>query len=446
MKIRSLLLSLLLCLITFAGYTQSKKVYVLTLFDEIHNGSARYISLGFKEAHEAKADLILIHMNTYGGMVQYADTIRSTVLNSIIPTAVFIDKNAASAGALISIACDSIYMAKGANIGAATVVMGETGEAAPDKYQSYMRSTMRATAEENGRDPAIAEKMVDQNLEIPGLSPKGSVITFTPSEAIENGYAEGIKNSINEVLEVYGLGDAEVITYENSTVEKMIQFLINPAVSGILMMMIFGGIFFELKTPGLGFPSAVAAVGAILFFAPHDLYGLAESWEIILFFIGLIAIALEIFVIPGFGVAGIIGIVFTVGGITAALIKNDFFDFTFVGGEEILRALATTLLAMATSIILVIWIAKQFIADSKHNFPFVDHDTQDKEKGYTALDKNLVGYVGLKGKALTDLRPAGFIEIEGKRIDAETEGDFLSKGIEVEVLKVRGTFLVVKKA
>lgn len=432
----------LLFLIPLTGMGQ--KVYVLELFDEIHPASSRYISKGFEAAREADADLVLIHMNTYGGLVQYADSIRTTILNSKIPTAVYIDKNAASAGALISIACDSIFMAPGSQIGAATVVSGETGQAMPDKYQSYMRATMRATAEMKGRNPEIAEKMVDQNLEIVGLSPEGTVITFTTSEAIENGYCEGEMESKKEVLARYGFEEAEIIIHESDTVESLIQFLINPAVSGFLIMLIFGGIFMELKTPGFGFAGGVAVIAASLFFAPHYIEGLAANWEIILFAVGVILIGLEIFVIPGFGVAGIAGIALVVGGLAISLLRNDFTDFSLVNGTIVLQSFAIVLVAMVTGLLLVIWVAKQFITESRA-FPFVDKETLDKEKGYTALDSNLLTYIGKKAKALTDLKPAGFIDVEGNRLDAETQGEFLEKGTKLEVLKIRSTVLIVKK-
>lgn len=451
MKIKALILVLFtafLAALPFAQTQAQKKVYVLKLFDEVHPASARYMSAGIKAAHDERADLILVHMNTYGGMVEYADSIRIAILNSKIPTVVFIDKNAASAGALISLACDSIFMSDGSNIGAATVVMGGTGEAAPDKYQSYMRKQMRSTAETNGRNGDIAEKMVDQNLRIPAipeLDDSGKVITFTVDEATKYGFCDQNFNSIDEIVKHYGLDGAQIITYEVSTLESIILFLINPAVSGILVMMIFGGIFFELKTPGVGFPGALAFVAGALFFAPHYLEGLANNFELVMFILGVGLIAVEIFVIPGFGVAGISGIALVVGGLALSLVRNEFFDFHYsVSGTMVLQSFAIVLVAMVTSIITVVWLAKKLVTDTRA-FPFVDKATQDKEAGYTAFNSDILQYVGNTGIALTDLKPAGFIEIDGKRLDAESEGGYIEKGDEVEVLKVRSINLIVRK-
>ena len=237
--------------------------------------------------------------------------------------------DAASAGALISIACDSIYMAPGASIGAATVVNGTDGAAAPDKYQSYMRSMMRSTAEATGRNPQIAEAMVDEKLVVPGLSDDQSVITFSVSEAIQNGFCEGEFSSQKAILEAQNLKSAQVIAYEEKTVDTIISFFLNPAVSGILILLIIGGIYFEVRTPGIGFPFAAAFIAAMLYFVPYYLNGLADNWEVAVFIIGLILIGLEVFVIPGFGIAGVSGIILTFIGLLLVMLNNNIFDFSF---------------------------------------------------------------------------------------------------------------------
>uniref|UniRef100_UPI0039C917FF SDH family Clp fold serine proteinase n=1 Tax=Cecembia rubra TaxID=1485585 RepID=UPI0039C917FF len=216
---------------------EKKKIYTFLIDDNIDPRMNRRVQLALEDAKNKEADLILIEMDTYGGAVNDADDIRTMILEADIPIHVWINKDAASAGALISIACDSIYMASGASIGAATVVMGGGGDAAPDKYQSYMRSMMRSTAEAKGRNPKIAEAMVDQNIEIEGVSAKGSVITFSVSEAIENGFCEGQADSKKEIIEEkLGIKEYEIIAYEISGVEKVIAFFLNPVVSGFLIL------------------------------------------------------------------------------------------------------------------------------------------------------------------------------------------------------------------
>ena len=283
-----------------------KTVFVLEIREEIDPRMSRYVTLALEEATLKKADYIIVDMNTFGGAVDDADKIRTAFLEYNKPVYVFINKNAASAGALISIACDSIFMQPGSSIGAATVVSGSDGSVAPDKYQSYMRSIMRATAETNKRNPKIAEAMVDPDVELDSSIKKtGKVLTFTPSEAIKNGFCEGLVNTIPDLLKKCKINSYKIIRYDLSVSEKIIAFFLNPAISGILILVIIGGIYFEFQSPGLGLPLLAAVIAAILYFTPYYLNGLAENWEILMFIAGLILLGVEIFVIPGFGFIGI---------------------------------------------------------------------------------------------------------------------------------------------
>ena len=290
---------------------QRKQVMVMEIKAQIDPPMKRYVDNALKNAEDIKADIVIIEMDTYGGVLTDAKEIVDRIMKFQKPIWVFINADAASAGALISIACDSIYMAPGASIGAATVVDG-TGQKAPDKYQSYMRSIMRSTAEENKRDPRIAEAMVDESLGVDSISPVGKVITFSTNEAIKHGYCEGKVTSIEEILKKNNVGDYDIVQFKLTGTEKIIGFFLNPFVSGLLILVFIGGLYFELQTPGVGFPGIAALVALILYLVPYYLSGLAENWEIIVLFVGLVLIALEIFVIPGFGVAGISGIAMTV--------------------------------------------------------------------------------------------------------------------------------------
>ncbi len=211
---RKTIIAALILILTVLGFIQgqdsSYKIYKFDIKEEIAPPVWHKTKKAFREAREFKTNLILIHMNTYGGMLDAADSIRTTILNSEIPVWVFIDNNAASAGALISIACDSIYMRSGANIGAATVV-DQTGKPMPDKYQSYMRSMMRSTAEASGRDPDIAQAMVDPRFAIEGITDTGQVLTFTAQEAMKYNFCEGIAESVNEVLDIAKINDYQII-------------------------------------------------------------------------------------------------------------------------------------------------------------------------------------------------------------------------------------------
>ena len=421
---------------------KERKVFLMEIKDEIDARTNRYVTLALEEAKAQEATHILIEMNTYGGALYDADEIRTALLQLEIPVYVYINKNAASAGALISIACDSIYMAPGASIGAATVV-NQTGEAAPDKYQSYMRSIMRSTAEATGRDPKIAEAMVDQNLVVEGISEAGAVITFSTKEAIEYGFCEGSYNSMDELLEELDLSIASKVAYESSFTEKIISFFINPYISGILILIILGGIYFELQTPGVGFPIIASLIALVLYLVPYYLNGLAENWEILAFMVGLILIGLEIFVIPGFGVFGISGIVLTLGALIFMMLNNNFFDFEFVPEENITKAILTTATALLASIIVMI-LGGVRLTQTKYFKKIALVDTQNSQEGYSSrfIEKKFMGKTGI---VFSVLRPSGKIEIDGELYDAYTRGEYIDAGEEVEVIEESGTSLRVKK-
>ena len=229
-----------------------KKIMVMEIKDVIDPRMHRYVNLALKEAEQIKADIVIIEMDTYGGVLTDAKEIVDKIMQFKKPVWVFINSDAASAGALISIACDSIYMSPGASIGAATVVDGQ-GEKAPDKYQSYMRSIMRSTAEENGRDPRIAEGMVDEQLQIDSIKEAGKIITFSTSEALKYGYCEAKVESIAEILLRNRIEKYTLHRFELGFSEKIISIVLNPFISSILILIIIAGIYFEMQTPGVGF-------------------------------------------------------------------------------------------------------------------------------------------------------------------------------------------------
>nr|WP_051315929.1 NfeD family protein [Algoriphagus vanfongensis] len=419
------------------------RIFTFKIDRDIDPAMNRRVKLALEDAKEQKADLIIIEMDTYGGAVNDADDIRTMILESEIPVYTFINKDAASAGALISIASDSIYMAPGASIGAATVVNGTDGMAAPDKYQSYMRSMMRSTAEAKGRDPKIAEAMVDESLVIEGITEEGSVLTFSVSEAIKNGFCEGQYDSIDEILEAKGIQDATISAYEVSHTETIISFFLNPAISGVLILIIIGGIYFEIQTPGVGFPLLASIVATILYFIPYYLNGLAENWEMIVFVIGIVLLALELFVIPGFGIFGVLGITCILTGLVLGMLPNQNFNFDFVPASQLFTALLTVILSAIVSVALIFWLTPK--VNEWGAFKSITlAETQQRTEGYTSsfYQSELLGKTGT---VHSRLRPSGRVEIEGDIYDAYSRGEFIDQGEKIEVISTEGTSLKVKK-
>ncbi len=435
------------------------KILVFDIKEEIAKPALRSTQFAFEKAEEIKADYILVHINTYGGRVDIADSIRTRIINSQIPVIAFIDNQAISAGALISIACDSIYMRSGGSIGAATVV-SQSGEQVPDKYQSFMRSTMRATAEAHGkdtivqgkdttyvwhRDPKIAESMVDPRLYVPGVSDSGQVLTLTAEEAIKVNYCEGLAKDIPEVLKKAGLEEAKLTYYEPEGMEIFIRFLLSTAVQGILIMMIIGGIYFELQTPGVGLPLGVAVLGGLLFFAPLYLEGLVQHWEILAFVAGLILLAVEIFVIPGFGIAGVAGIILVLTGLTMSLVDNVVFEYEGMDGlSQVLGALIQVVVSVVAAFVLSIVISSR-VSKSQFFKGFALDAIQEKSKGYVGVDTHIKELKGKVGTAYTVLRPSGKIMLDGEIFDAKSELGFIDKGEKIKVIRDEAGQLYVIK-
>ncbi|MDD4108877.1 MAG: NfeD family protein [Prolixibacteraceae bacterium] len=435
-------------------------VYKFNIKQDITKATWRQTQQAFEAADTLGADLFLIHMNTYGGTVVDADSIRTKILQSKIPVYVYIDINAASAGALISVACDSIYMRSGSSIGAATVV-NQTGQAMPDKYQSYMRSTMRSTAETHGmdtiitdndtivrwfRDPKIAEAMVDPSVFIEGIIDTGKVLTFTPAEAIKFGYCEGVAESVPEVLEKAGIKEYEIVEYQPSFIERIIGFLVSPVISGLLIMAIIAGIYFEMQTPGIGFALGIAILAAVLYFAPLYLEGLAANWEILIFLAGIILVAVEIFVIPGFGIAGISGVILIFTGLVLSLIDNINFDFRHVDMTGFGVALMTVILGVFGGFILALYVGnKLFTAQTGPLKNLALNTVQNRDEGYLNVESSFIALKGKTGMAHTVLRPGGKVIIDNEVYDAVAENGFIDKGEEIVVIKVETSQLYVEK-
>jgi membrane-bound serine protease (ClpP class) len=410
----------------------------------------RTVKKSFTEAESLKADYMLIHMNTYGGQVDIADSMRTLILNYKIPVLVFIDNQAISAGALIAIAADSIYMRSGASIGAATVV-DQAGQKMPDKYQSFMRGMMRATAESHGkkavvrngdttwvwrRDPEIAQAMVDPSIILKGIVDTGQVLTLTTLEAIKYGFCEGQAETIDEVLTGAGIKEYTIRELDVKLVDRIIMLLVNPVVSGLLIMLIIGGIYFELQSPGIGFPLAAAVFGALLYFAPLYLEGIAANWHVMIFIIGIILLLVEIFAIPGFGVTGVLGIIGIVTGLALVMVDKIVFRSgqSIDGVKEIVGAFAIVIMAAVMSFILSLWLSRKLFAPNRLFGSLALETSVNQSDGFVSFDTGkLKSVVGSRGIAHTVLRPSGKVMIGDEVFSAVAETGFIARGTEIIV-------------
>ena len=420
--------SLILCIGAFAADSLTV-FYRIRLDQNIDPAARRLVTLGLEKAAAAEADYILLDLNTYGGAVDAADSIRNAILRCDRPVISFVNMQAASAGALISIACDSIYMKTGSSIGAATVV-DQAGNVMPDKYQSFMRGMMRSTAQATGRDPKIAESMVDT----------ANVLSLTPSEAIEVGFCEGVCEDEFEVAhKVAGSDDFVIRNIEDdiSWLDRLIQFLLNPLLQSIFMMMIIGGIFVEIRTPGIGLPLVTAIVGALLYFAPAYLGDLVSYWEILLFVVGLVLIGVEIFVLPGFGVCGILGIIAVVLSLAFAMVDNaELFHWDgSLNLQPILRPIGIVIISASAAIFGSVLLVRKLFATRSFDHIALRQELKADE-GFTGVASGLESFVGETVTVFTDLRPSGKVKTADGRIFEATLrfGGFAEKGTSLTVI------------
>lgn len=323
-----------------------------------------------------------------------------------------------------------------------------------------MRATMRATAEAHGkdtiingtdttfkwkRDPIIAEAMVDDRTVIPGIIDSGKTLTFTALEAIKYNYSEGMANNVEEVIEKQlKIKDYELVVFEPTAWDNIKGFLMSSVLQGLLIMLIVGGIYFELQTPGIGFPLGVAITAAVLYFAPLYIDGLAANWEILIFIIGLVLVALELFVIPGFGVAGISGIILVILGLTLSLLNNVVFNFESVETGAIGKAFVTVMAGITLSFVLIIYLSSKIGTKGIfRNVALVK--TLDNQSGYIGVSMDAKELVGQQGVASTVLRLSGKVQVEGKIYDAVSEDGFIEKGTIVQIIRYEtGQVYVVK--
>jgi len=416
-----------------------KKVFLVDITGEIDPRMAPYISRVVSDAENDGAEAIIFKINTFGGRVDAATQIKDAIIGSRLLTIAFINNRAISAGSLIALSCRKICMVPGSSIGAATVV-DQSGQKQSEKYQSFMRSEMRSTAERNGRRTDIVQGMVDENIIVPGINDHNQLITLTSDEAKKYGIADTLVYNLNDCLSVFGLRDAQIIKVSSNWAEDLVGFLNQPLISSILIMLGLVGIFAEIKSPGFGFPVIIGVISLLLFFGSSYILQLASIINIVLFMIGIILLLLEIFVIPGFAITGVIGIILIIGSIFLSLIGNNlpFWDSGAVS-KAIIQLSASLLFAF-----ILIYILAKFLPKSSAFSRLVLSNEEKADQGFVSYP-SIKELMGMEGIALTTLRPAGSAEFNGQKYDVVADWEYIPKGNKVKVIRVEGIKVVVKE-
>lgn len=413
---------------------EPRTVYRITVSGVIELGLAPYVARGLREAAAAGAAAVVLDIETPGGRVDAAQQIVRAITAAEIPVYALVNVHAWSAGAMIALAADSIYMVPGSSIGAATPV-GGTGEKAPEKIVSAMRGEFRALAERRGLDPRIAEAMVDEDVEIQGVVEKGKLLTLTAGEAVKFGVATAEVVSLEALLDRLGLSGATVTTVEINWAEHVVRFLSHPVVAPLLLSIGVLGILMELKTPSFGLAGATGLLALAAFFGSHLIIGLAGLEEIILLIAGLIALGIEVFVTPGFGLAGVLSILLIGTSVFLALMGN------LPTWGDVARASGILLVATLIVVAAIYTLFQYLPASARWRGIFLKTAT-DRTEGYISAPPR-TDLVGAEGVAATDLRPSGVMLLGGERLDVISEAGYVAKGTRVRVVRTEGYSLVV---
>lgn len=428
--------------VNFLSAQQARPVvYLVPIKGVIDLGLAPFVERSLDEAVVSGAAAVILEIDTFGGRVDAAVLIRDALLRSKVKTVAFINKRAISAGALISLAAEQIVMAEGGTIGAATPVQiglpGTPAQPVEEKTVSYMRKEFRATAETRKRPPLLAEAMVDADVEVPGLIEKGKLLTLTTDEALEHQLADFRADRLDGVLNLLKIEDAEVRRAEETWAESLVRVLTHPIVSGVLIAVGTLGILVEIQSPGFGVPGAIGLTSLALFLWGHWLVRLAGWEEFLLIGIGLILLAIEVFLVPGFGIFGGLGIAALLSGLGLSLVGAG------ATWAVILSALGQVMLALLIAIAVALAFLR-FAPRLPFGRPLVLETGLTAESGYASAPEADRHWLGKRGTAASTLRPAGIAHFDHERVDVVTEGEFIETGEAIEVIRVDGNRIVVR--
>ncbi len=432
------------------GVAAHGQVYVIPVQGTIDMGLAHFISREVEGLNKKGGKAIILDVDTFGGRVDAATEIRDALLKSDLLTIAFINARAISAGALISLACDTIIMVKGATLGATTVVDIKMNKAS-EKAQSYMREEMAATAEAKGRNGRIAMAMVDESLDIDTLvvapgdtlfltdvegAQPGKLLTLRTRTALKYHMADYEMNSLSEILKHYGWHHGEVVMLKPTWSEQIVRFLTNPIVSSLLMTLGFLGLLFELQSPGWGVPGSLGLLALVLFFSTSIIADLASITDLLIMLVGVAMLVIELLAIPGFGVVGIGGIFVMLYGLFRMLVPET------PTPKEINMALLGLTISIAGGIVGVVVLARG-MASSRVWRRISLAEQENREDGYS-MDLGLEELVGQEGVTITKLRPAGIARIGKRRIDVVTLGEWVNPGTRIKVIEVNGPRVIVE--
>ncbi len=419
-----LLLTLLFSITPIISAAPSDIIFVVEVEGEINAGLYKYIEKNIDRAEVEGVAAIIFQINTFGGYVDSAIKIRDIILDTPILTAAFVKDRAWSAGSLITLACDRIYMTPESSMGAAETRPNE------EKYISALRKEFKATAERQGRNPDIAAAMVDKDIEIEGVIKKDKLLTLTAEEAVELKMADMKVNTMGEILPLIGAENGVIKEIVPSLKDTFARLITNPYISSLLLSIGLIGLIVEAIIPGWGVGGTIGILALTAFFSGNLVVG-NTSWGLILLFLaGMFLLGLEFFVVPGFGITGVGGMILVISSL-------------FLTFEDPIAGIYGVSFSFVFALVIFIILLRRF-GNSKMWNRIALNTTQSKENGYLAT-KAEEELLDQEGEALTTLRPAGIALIKSERVDVVSNGGYITQGKRIKVIKIEGIKVIVKE-
>lgn len=425
MRLFTIVLIVLLMVIPNLSFGESKdKVYVVPINGEINRATRNYVRDVLDDLNdESNVAAIIFRIDTFGGLIEEANNIKDLIISTNIPTISFVNNKAASAGVLITIASENVVMSENAMIGSAETIPNT------EKVLSMWRAWLRDTAQYRGRNSEIIEAMADSDIVLEGISERGKLVNLTSKEALEHGIADYISNDYVDIAKHFGYGDAEIVEKDESLQIKLAKYISSPYLSSIILTIAFVGLVVEIMTPGFGIGGTISIIGFGLYFGGNILAGNSNWTSLALFILGLVLVVIEI-IVPGFGLPGISGIIFVIVGVVLAM-------------DSVVNAIFSISIAIIITTIIVIILVKRGFKSRLFNSIVLTNETK-KEKGYLSSEVD-EGLISKEGITVSELRPSGFIDIDGERIDVLSDEGFISKGIKIKVVRIEGSKIFVRR-
>lgn len=420
----SIFLIIFILLISSIGYAEEKnKVYIVPIKGEINRATYNYLRDTINDINKEKnAEAIIFEIDTYGGLINEAEKIKNLILSTNIPTISFVNNKAESAGVLITIASEKVVVASNSTIGSA--------EPNPntEKVLSLWRAMLRDTAQYRGRNYEVIEAMADRDIILRDVTHKGKLVNLTSRESLELKIADYISDDYNDILDFFNLENSNIIKVKEGLQIKLSKYIASPYMSSLLLALGFIGLVVELLTPGFGIGGTISIIGFGLYFGGNILAGNSNWTSLALFVTGLILLVIEGFV-PGFGLPGISGIILVITGTVLAM-------------DNLTNAVLSVSISIIITTLVTIGLVKFGFRSKLLDDIILKTERKEHKHIIGFEDKDLLGKTGI---TVSELRPTGFIEIDGERFDALTEGYFLPKETPVIVSKVEGIKIFVRR-